>query len=44
MAAFEVRPEELSKALPSVRINSLVSKPIPIRKLIEKINYILKAN
>jgi hypothetical protein len=30
--------------LSSVRINSLVSKPISMRKLVEKINYILKAD
>ena len=37
-------PRALAATIPStVRINSLVSKPLSMRKLVEKINYILKA-
>jgi hypothetical protein len=41
----EKEPMALAGTVPSsVRINSLVSKPVSMRKLVEKINYILKAD
>jgi hypothetical protein len=38
-------PRALAATIPSSeRINSPVSKPLSMRKLVEKINYILKAD
>ena len=42
MSAFEIRKEELLKVLPSVRIDILVSKPVSMKRLGEKIIHILK--
>ena len=42
MSAFEIRQEKLLKVLPSMKIDRLISKPISMRKLGEKINHILK--
>jgi CheY-like chemotaxis protein len=37
MSAFEIRQEELSKVLPSIKIDGLVSKPIAMKHLVESI-------
>ena len=42
MSAFEIKKEELLKVLPSVKIDILVSKPISMKRLGEKITHILK--
>lgn len=37
MSAFEIRQEELSKVLPSIKIDGLVSKTISMKHLVESI-------
>jgi hypothetical protein len=41
MSAFDIRQDEFLKVLPSMKIDGLISKPISMRKLGEKINHIL---
>lgn len=44
MSAFEIREGELSRVIPSMTIDGLISKPISMKKLAENINHILKAD
>lgn len=41
MSAFEIREVEFSKMFHSVKIDSLISKPISMKNLTEKIQYVL---
>jgi CheY-like chemotaxis protein len=35
MSAFEIREGELSRVLPSIKIDGLISKPISLKNLVE---------
>ena len=35
MSAFEIREAELSRVLPSIKIDGLISKPISLKNLVE---------
>ena len=37
MSAFEIREAELSRVLPSINIDRLISKPISLKSLVETV-------